>query len=63
MINECGDSYTVCLLFWVAQVETSHVFLNGPNPASFCLFLSFILDKYSTDLTITYISIDGVLGT
>ena len=27
-------------------------FLNGPNPASFCLFSFFSHDKYSTYLTI-----------
>ena len=39
---------------------------NGPNPASFCLFLFFFShckEKYSTNLTINYKSIDGVLGT
>ena len=38
-------------------------FLNGPNQASFCLFPFFSLDKYSTNLTINYKSVDGVLGT
>ena len=38
-------------------------FLNGPNPASFCLFSFFSHDKYSTTLTIDNKSIDGVLGT
>ena len=27
-------------------------FLNGPNPAYFCLFSLFIQDKYSTNLTL-----------
>ena len=35
---------------------------NGPNLASFCLFLFFSLDKYSAN-TINDKSIDGVLGT
>ena len=35
---------------------------NGPNPASFCLFLFFLHDKYSTN-TINDKSVDGVLGT
>ena len=34
--------------------------LNGPYSASFCLFLFFSHDKYST---INYKSIDGVIGT
>ena len=37
-------------------------FLNGPNPASFCLILFFSHDKYSTN-TINEESVDGVLGT
>ena len=36
---------------------------NGPNPASFCLFLFCSHDKHSTNLTINYINIYGVLGT
>ena len=36
---------------------------SGPNPASFCLFSFFSHDKYSTNLTINYKSVDGVLGT
>ena len=39
------------------------IFLNGPNLASFCLFSFFSHDKYSTNLTINYKSVDGVLGT
>ena len=35
---------------------------NGPNPASFCLFLFFSRDEYGTN-TINEKSIDGVLGT
>ena len=38
------------------------LFLNGPNPASFCLFSFFSRDKYSTNLTTNYKSVDGVLG-
>ena len=38
-------------------------FLNRPNPASFCLFLIFSQDNYSTKLTINDKSIDGVFGT
>ena len=38
-------------------------FLNRPNPASFCLFLIFSQDNYSTNLTINDKSIDGVFGT
>ena len=34
----------------------------GPHPASFCLFLFFSHDKYSTNLTINNKSINGVLG-
>ena len=37
-------------------------FLNGPNLASFCLFLVFSHDKYSTN-TINEKSVDVVLGT
>ena len=38
-------------------------FLNGPNPASFCLFSIFSYDKYCTNLTIYNQSVDSVLGT
>ena len=38
------------------------LFLNGPNPASFCLFSFFSHDKYSTNLAINDRSVDGVLG-
>ena len=38
-------------------------FLNGPNLASFCLFSFFSHDKFSTNLSINYKSIDGVVGT
>ena len=37
-------------------------FKNGQNPASFCLFLFFSIDKHYTN-TINEKSIDGVLGT
>ena len=43
--------------------ETLVLFFNGPNPASFCLFLFFSHEKYSTKLTINGKRIDGVLGT
>ena len=33
------------------------------KPGLFCLFSFFSRDKYSTNLTINYKSIDGVLGT
>ena len=36
------------------------MFLNGPNPNSFCLFSFFSHDKYSTNLTINDKSVDGV---
>ena len=36
---------------------------NGPNPASFCLFLFFSHDKYSTKFTVRDKSVDGVNGT
>ena len=39
------------------------IFLNRPNPASFCLFSFFSYDKYSTNLTINDKSVIGVLGT
>ena len=39
------------------------LFLNTPNPASFCLFSVSSRNKYSTNLTINDKSIDGVLGT
>ena len=42
--------------------KTLLLFLNGPNPASFCLFSYFSYDKYSTN-TINEKSVDGVLGT
>ena len=53
--------------FKVCQTETA-IFVqfslkNGSNMASFCLFLFFSHDKYSTNLTIKNKSIDGVLGT
>ena len=38
------------------------IFLNGPNPAYFCLFWFFLNDKCSTN-TINDKSIEGVLGT
>ena len=43
----------------------NYYYLNGPNPASFCLFLLFsqCKDKYTTNLTSNDKSIDGVLGT
>ena len=44
------------------QVLKSSSFLNGPSPASFCLFSFFSNDKYSTN-TINEKSVDGVLGT
>ena len=44
------------------HLEDVITFLNGPNPASFCLFLFFLQYKYSTNLTINDRSIDGVLG-
>ena len=37
------------------------VYKNGPNSASFCLFLFLSHDKYSTN-TVNYKSKDGVLG-
>ena len=39
------------------------IFLKGPNPASFCLFLFFSHDKYRTNMTINDKRIGGVLGT
>ena len=39
------------------------LFLNGPNPASFCLVLFFSRNKYITNFTINEKSVDGVLGT
>ena len=39
-----------------------HLFKNGPNPASFCLFTFFSHDKYSTNLIINDIRVDGVLS-
>ena len=44
-------------------VHFNYFFKNGPNPASFCSFWFFSHDKYSTNLTINYKSVDGVLGT
>ena len=40
------------------------VFLNGPNPASFFIFVLFShgMDKHSTNLTINEKSVDGMLG-
>ena len=38
-------------------------FKKGPNSASFCLFLFFSHDKYSTNLTTDYKSMNGALGT
>ena len=38
-------------------------FLNGPYPASFCLFSFFSLDKFSPNVTINDESVVGVLGT
>ena len=43
--------------------QLSIVFLNGPNSASFSLFLFFSHDKCSTNLTINDKSIDAMLGT
>ena len=38
-------------------------FFNWPTQASFCLFLFFLQDKYSTNLTINYKRVNGELGT
>ena len=43
------------MFYWIG-------FLNGPNPASFCLFLFFSHHKYSTN-SINDKSIDGVFWT
>ena len=43
-------------------VRVYYIFKNGPTPASFCLFLPFLHDKYNTN-TENDKSIDGVLGT
>ena len=45
------------------RVWLTFFFKNGPNPASFCLFLFLSHDKYSTNLTINDKSIEGVCGT
>ena len=47
-----------CRIAW----PDGYIFLNGPNPSSFCLFSFFSHDKYST-ITINEKSIDGLLGT
>ena len=45
----------------LANTKIKHL-KNGPNPASFGLFLIFSHDKYSTN-TINDLSVDGVLWT
>ena len=53
-------------LFWT-QAQHQHffiiIFLNGPDTAAFYLFSFFSHNKYSTNLTLIYKSINGVLGT
>ena len=44
---------------WVGSIT----FLNGPDPASFLFFLFFSRDKYCTNFTLNYKSVDGLLGT
>jgi len=51
-----------------AKMQTSHrshiiYLINGPNPASFCLFSFFSQDKYSTNLTVNDKNVDSVLET
>ena len=50
------------LSFYLNYVPTCYVF-NGPNPTSFCLFSFFsqCKDKYNTNLTIKYSSVDSGL--
>ena len=52
------------IIFVLAErkVWKTYFFKNGQNPASFCLFLFFSIDKHYTN-TINEKSIDGVLGT
>ena len=45
------------------KVQRYQFVLNGPNPASFCLFSFCSRDKYSTNLTVNDKYIDDVLGT
>ena len=72
-LNHCSNYYSYIIinkqLFSMMQVyvdgKVNFFLKNGPNPASFCLFLFFFShckEKYSTNLTINYKSIDGVLG-
>ena len=59
------SKFMLCLYSYICCYDCSNLFLNGPNPASFCLisFFSHIArTKYSTNLTINVKSIDGVLG-
>ena len=61
-------SFIAGAYLWYAfhkSLTSISMFLNGPNPASFCLFSFFsqCKDKYSTNLTKNGKSINGVLGT
>ena len=55
----------ICGMHFIRVWPQYQCFLNGPNPASFCLFSFFsqCKDKYSTNLTKNGKSINGVLGT
>ena len=59
-LSRWDQQYSPHYVLW--QGDVINVF-DGPNLASFCLFLFFLNDKYSTNLTINDKSIDGVLGT